>query len=165
MGEPVEKLVDSVYASHYIYMYTYTHRIEKLTEVIAELRHPSSLSQPTSNPVAESTQILPPPSTISTTATTTPFSSDDTTGSQSLATTVLPFLGGEDSQMSSNISMLELRDDADTLYKCLCIACEMLKELQMRKLSPTLQTLVDALVRLEVTDSFWYSRYTFSCFF
>ena len=131
-------------------MFTYTYRIEKLTEVIAELRHPSSLSQPTSNPVAESTQILPPSSTS---AATTPFSSDDTAGSQSLATTILPLLGGEDSQMSANISMLELRDDADTLYKCLCIACEMLKELQIRKLSPTLQMLVDTLVRLEIAVS------------
>ena len=124
----------------------YVYRIEKLTEVIAELRHPSTLSQPTSsNPVAESTRIPLPSSTT----TTTPFSSDDTPGSQSLATTILPLLGGEDSQMSPNISVLELRDDADTLYKCLCIACEMLKELQMRKLSPTLQTLVDTLVNLE----------------
>lgn len=55
--------------------------------------------------------------------------------------------------MSANISVLELRDDADTLYKCLCIACEMLKELQIKKLSPTLQTLVDTLVRLEMTVS------------
>ena len=131
-----------------IFHLCYIYRIEKLTEVIAELRHPSSLSQPTtSNPVAESIRI-PLPST--TTTTTTPFSSDDTAGSQSLATTILPLLGGgEDSQMSPNISVLELRDDADTLYKCLCIACEMLKELQMRKLSPTLQTLVDTLVNLE----------------
>ncbi len=126
----------------------YPYRIEKLTEVIAELRHPFSLSQPTtSNPVAESTQIpLPPSSATSTATTTTPFSSDDTAGSQSLATTILPPLGGEDSQMSANISVLELRDDADTLYKCLLIACEMLKELQIKKLSPTLQTLVDTLV-------------------
>lgn len=131
------------------------YRIEKLTEVIAELRHPSSLSQPTSNPVAESTQILPPPPpSTSATNTTIPFSSDNTAGSQSLATTILPLLGGEDSQMSANISVLELRDDADTLYKCLCIACEMLKELQIKKLSPTLQTLVDTLVRLGINASF-----------
>ena len=92
-------------------------------------------SQPISNPVAESTQLLP-----------TAASSDETASSQSLTTTLLP-LGREDSQMSSNISILELRDDPDTLYKCLCVACEMLKELQMRKLCPTLQTLVDTLVR------------------
>ena len=142
----------------------YIYRIEKLTEVIAELRHPSILSQPmASNPVAESTQILPPPplhphppSAISATST-TPLSSDDTAGSQSLATTILPLLGGggEDSQMSANISVLELRDDADTLYKCLCIACVMLKELQIRKLSPTLQMLVDTLVRKKM--------FTFTC--
>ena len=112
--------------------------------MIAELRHPSCLSQPTSNPIAESTQDLPPGS-ISTL--TSAASSDETSSGQSLATTILPFEGGEDSQMSYNVSILELRDDADTLYKCLCIACEMFKELKFRKLSPTLQTLVDTLVR------------------
>jgi hypothetical protein len=141
----------------------YAYRIEKLTEVIAELRHPFSLSQPTaSNPVAESTQIpLPLSSTVATT--TTPFSSDDTSGSQSLATTILPPLGGgEDSQMSANISVLDLRDDADTLYKCLCIACEMLKELQIKKLSPTLQTLVDTLVSLAVLFRNFYAKKSLS---
>ena len=58
--------------------------------------------------------------------------------------------------MSANISVLELRDDADTLYKCLCITCEMLKELQIRKLSPTLQMLVDTLVRLEINEKFLF---------
>ena len=112
-------------------------RVEKLTEVIAELRHPSSLSQPTSNPVAESTQILPPLTSTS--------SNETVLSSQSLATTILP-RGGEDSQMSCNVSVLELRDDPDTLYKCLCVACALLKELKIQKLSPTLLTLVDNLV-------------------
>ena len=121
---------------------TFPCRIEKLTEVIAELRHPSCLSQPSSNPVAESTGILPP-SSIGKSS-----SSNETASDQSLATTILPLRpGGEDSQMSYNMSILELRDDTDTLFKCLCVASEMLKELKIRKLSPTLQTLVDTLVR------------------
>ena len=45
------------------------------------------------------------------------------------------------------------QDDTSTLYKCLCIACEMLKEVEMKKLSPTLQTMVDTLVSLKCTAS------------
>ena len=124
------------------------HRVEKLTEVIAELRHPSSLSQPSSDPLPENTG-SPPPSTtpsITATSTTTPVSGVEEMSNQSLATNIVPTRTGEDLGTSCNVSVLELRDDADTLYRCLCIASEMLKELKTRKLSPTLQTLVDNLV-------------------
>ncbi len=47
-----------------------------------------------------------------------------------------------------NTSYLELRDDPDTLLRCLAIVSVLVKELPAKKLSPTLQTLVDTLVRL-----------------
>ena len=136
------------------YLHLFTSRVEKLTEVIAELRQPSSLSQPTSNPVAESTQLLPPPTSAS--------SNEADSISQSLATTILPLVG-EDSQMSCNISVLDLRDDADTLYKCLCVACALLKELKIKKLSPTLLTLVDCLVRLVMCVCVWGGGGVYVC--
>ena len=74
-------------------------RVEKLTEVIADIRHPAS---------PDVTQTM-------------------------------------ESQLAS-LSYLELKDDTDTLLHCLAIACELVRDLPAKKLSPTLQTLVDTLV-------------------
>ena len=100
-----------------------SYRIEKLTEVIAELCQPSYLSQPTSNSVVESAHDLSPPTTTSATATsatsttTTPFASDGATETPlSPATAVQPYPGGGDSeQMSESTSKLESGNDADAL--------------------------------------------------
>ncbi len=79
-------------------------RVEKLTEVIADIRQP--------------------------------------------ATPDVSTLPGESQFI--NLSYLDLLDDPDTLLRCLAIAAELVKELQVKRLSPTLQTLVDSLVGLTV---------------
>lgn len=79
-------------------------RVEKLTEVIADIRQP-----PTPDVFA-----LPSESQI------------------------------------ANFSYLELLEDPDTLLRCLAITTELVKQLQAKKLSPALQTLVDTLVGLLV---------------
>ena len=109
-----------------VLMHVFVFRIEKIAEVIADLRQPTS------------TNIT-------------------------LQANEQTFVESQDSQLGgggSNLSFIELRNDSDTLLRCLALTGELLKELHARKLNPTLRTLVDALVSFIVCIMILTYNYT-----